>query len=326
MYQVSLIPINMKKKYILFSLILILLVVWAGVVVFYSKQQPTPTAQNKLKVVTTLFPTYDFVRQIGGDRVNATLLLPPGVEPHAFEPTPKDIIAINESGVFIYTGKYMEPWVESVLKGVNNQKMIVVDASSHALFLKAEDEDINKEKTNSDGTDPHIWLDLDNSRIMIDDIVVAMATADPTNADYYQNNANIYRQKLTDLDTKFKNGLKNCLYNEFVHGGHYAFGYLAHRYGLKYLSAQGFNPDSEPTPQQLINLSNQVNRLGIKYVYYEELVDPRIARTIAAETSTTLLKINSAHNLSKEELSGGITYERIMEEDLNQLRIGLECR
>lgn len=316
----------MKNKYIFFSLILVLLVVWAGVVDFYSQQQPMPADQNKLKVVTTLFPTYDFVRQIGGDRVSVILLLPPGVEPHAFEPTPKDIIAINESGVFIYTGKYMEPWVQSVLNGAENQKMIIVDVSSHARFLKAADEGIDKEENNSNGVDPHIWLNLDNARIIVDDIVSAMVTADSTNLDYYQNNANIYKQKLADLDEQFKNGLKNCLYNEFVHGGHYAFGYLANRYGLKYLSAQGFNPDSEPTPQQLINLSNQINRLGIKYVYYEELVDPRIARIIAAETGAKLLKINSAHNLSKEELSGGITYERIMEDNLNQLRIGLECR
>lgn len=314
----------MKKTYLASSLVFVFVLI--SVVVLYPKSQQINQSNNRLNVVTTLFPTYDFVRQIGGDKVSATLLLPPGVEPHAFEPTPKDIIKINNAKVFIYTGKYMEPWAGGVLNGIDSQGIVVVDASSHVQVLKAGDEKLDEQENDNNGVDPHIWLDFDNAKIIIDDIVVALKQADPVNTDFYQNNGDVYKQKLVILDENFKNGLKNCLYNEFVHGGHYAFGYLAHRYGLTYVSAQGFNPDSEPTPQQLIDLANQVNRLEIKYVYYGELIDPRIARTIASETGTKLLKINSAHNVSKEELSDGITYERIMKENLIQLRVGLECR
>ncbi len=312
----------MKKIYFLIVLIVLLLI---GIVFIYPKNKPTADLQSKINVITTLFPTYDFVRQIGGDRVNVSLLLPPGVEPHAFEPTPKDIIKINNSKIFVYTGKYMEPWVNDVLKSINTTNVIVIDASKHVNILKAGEEELQNMETQSDGIDPHIWLDFDNVQIIIDDIVIALSQSDPNNDNYYQNNARVYKQKILSLDERYKTELSRCLYKQFFHGGHYAFGYLAHRYNLQYISTQGFSPDSEPTPQQLIELTNQINRLGVKYLYYEELVDPRIARTVASETNTKLLKIDSAHNIPKEKLSDGITYERIMIDNLNQLKTGLEC-
>ncbi|MDO8509577.1 MAG: zinc ABC transporter substrate-binding protein, partial [bacterium] len=127
-----------KKTYL--NILLVLMLLAGGIIVSYIREKSVISISDsdRLNIVTTLFPTYDFVQQIGGDKVNVTLLLPPGMEPHAFEPTPRDIIEINDSKVFIYTGRYMEPWVEGVLQGLDNQGMIVVDASSHVKNMQLE--------------------------------------------------------------------------------------------------------------------------------------------------------------------------------------------
>jgi len=312
----------MKNK-LLFIFIIIFIAAWSATVVyFFEKKQSTGLPiSKKIKVVTTLFPTYDFAKQIGGDKIEVTLLLPPGMEPHVFEPTPLDIIKISQADIFVYTGDFMEPWVTDILSGINNINLKVVNTSDGVEMIKDTDG-----HENSDGLDPHIWLDLNNASIMVEDILKALVVVDPVNKIFYQNNAKFYTNKLSILDSHYHNELSKCSKDEFIHGGHFVFGYLANRYGLKYLSAQGFSPDSEPTPQQLISLSKQIKKLGLNYIYFEELVDPKVAKTIADETGAQLLLLHGAHNLSEQELSNGITYEQIMENNLTNLKIGLQCQ
>jgi zinc transport system substrate-binding protein len=158
-------------------------------------------SKSKLEVVTTLFPTYDFAKQIGKDKINVSLLLPPGVESHTFEPKPQDVVRINKADIFIYTGQYMEPWAEDLLRGVSNKKLTVVD-SSLGIELMVDD-DHNEEGEHHDegddhekehvedheyghhyhgGKDPHIWVDLANDQIMVDTIAKALAEKDPVNS------------------------------------------------------------------------------------------------------------------------------------------------
>ncbi|MDD3345345.1 MAG: zinc ABC transporter substrate-binding protein [Candidatus Omnitrophica bacterium] len=288
----------------------------------------------RLEVITTLFPTYDFARQVGGEKVNVFLLLPPGVEAHAFEPKPQDVVRINKADVFIYTGRYMEPWVEDLLKGVSNKKLVVVD-SSRGIDLMDErdhDEDDHDEEEEGGhhhhgGKDPHIWLDLANAQIMVDNIAGALAEKDPANNDFYLENAREYKIKLADLDRRFKETLATAKHKTIIYGGHFAFGYFAKRYGLEYDSPyEGFSPNAEPSPRAIAELIDKLNASGIKYIYYEELLDPKVARAIAQETGARLELLHGAHNLSKDGLKKGVTFLDVMEDNLKKLKAGLECR
>lgn len=283
---------------------------------------------KKLTVVTTLFPLYDFAKNIGGEYAEASLLLPPGVEPHGFEPKPEDIIRINKADIFIYTGKYMEPWAEKILKGTDNKSLIVVDSSKGINLLEETEEDGHDHKhANGEGLDPHIWLDFDNAKKMIDNMLESFIKADAANADAYRKNAEQYKAMLSDLDNKFRKGLASCKTRYFIHGGHYAFGYMAKRYGLNYISAyHGFSPDAEPTARRLAELIRKMKKHNTTHVFYEELISPRVAEVIAKETGARLLQLHAAHNLTKEEWDRGATFIGLMEQTLINLKTGLQCR
>lgn len=292
--------------------------------------QKGPETGGKIQVVTTLFPLYDFTRIVGGDKVDVSLLLPPGVEPHSFEPKPDDMVRINRAGLFIYTNPYMEPWVAGLLKGIDRQRLTVVDTSTGVTFLPAgghdEGHDANEAGHHHGGMDPHVWLSIPNARKMVENIAAALEAKDPANAGSYRKNAAAYGEKLAELDGKFKKGLADCGTRRFFHGGHYAFGYLADRYGLQYVSAYAMSADAEPRPQKLTAMIGQIRSSGTKYIFYEELISPRMAEAIARETGVTMLKLNGVHNISRDELQRGESYLSLMEQNLTNLRTGLQCR
>ncbi len=289
---------------------------------------------GKLIVVATLFPLYDFARNIAGDRADVRLLLPPGQEPHSFEPTPADIVMLNRADIFIYTNRFMEPWAEKLLKGTENSKLSVVDASQGVSFMQVNNDGNHKQHNNPgmtdkhevQGADPHIWLDFGNAQKMVDTIASALVAKDPANRDVYQRNAVAYKARLEVLDKAYQKGLVNCQKKIFINGGHYTFGYLAGRYGLRYRAAYGFSPDAEPTARNLADISKELQKEGLQYLFYEELLSPRVADTIAKETGAALLKLHGAHNISKDEFNAGITFVDLMEKNLGSLRTGLQCR
>ncbi len=317
-------------KYIFLIVGCLLFIIFFAVFAIANLSREKQIDADKLSVVTTLFPLYDFAKNIGGDKSQVALLLPPGVEAHGFEPKPSDIDKINKADIFVYTGKFMEPWAQDIIEGTN-KNVKIVDASTGIEFLKEnhEDEEGYKHKEanihDHSGMDPHVWLDFDYAKIMVDNITKGFIEKDPENASFYRKNAEGYKAKLTNLDNDYKTGLANCQSKVIVYGGHYAFGYLVRRYGLIYLAAQGFSPDSEPTAKDLINLVDQINRNEVKYIFYEELKSPKIAETLARETKTKLLLLNAAHNLSKEDFGKDVTFISIMKENLNNLKTGLQC-
>ena len=281
---------------------------------------------GKLKVVTTLFPLYDFARQIGGSKADVTLLLPPGVEPHGYEPRPDDMVRVNRADLFVFTNRYMEPWAAKIIGALDNGKVTVVDAGRGVKLLKAGSEAEDDGHHEAGGVDPHIWLDFDNARIMVDNLLAGFVARDPANRAYYSANAAAYKAQLAALDQRFKAGLSQCGTREFLHGGHYAFGYLAKRYGLRYESAYAVNADAEPTAAKVAGLIRQMRAHNLKYVYTEELLSPQVAETIARETGAGVLHLHGAHNISKEDLDRGVTFISLMDENLKNLRIGLQCR
>lgn len=303
--------------------VLFIAIILVGSISACAKQGEEPFQMKKLKVITTLFPLYDMAKHIGADKAEVSLLLPPGMEAHSFEPKPGDIVKINKADIFVYTGKFMEPWAEDVIKGVVNRNMIVVDASHGVKMIPGVFHDADEP---AGSLDPHIWLDFNNAKIMVKNIFQAFQLKDSVNKDYYDQKANDYYNKLTELDSLYKRTLATCKDREIVYGGHYAFGYLAKHYGLKYVTAQGVSPDAEPTANDLVKLVEQIKKNKIKYVFYEELTSPKIAETIAGETNAKLLLLNAAHNLSKDQFDQGLSFFDILKRNLDNLRVGLECQ
>lgn len=287
---------------------------------------------GKLRVVATIFPVYEFARAVAGDNADVTMLLPPGMEPHSFEPRPDDIVRVSRADLFIYTNRYMEPWAAGIVKGAGGGKLAVVDASRGAKFLKAgngEDHDGHDDGGNGhdgEGMDPHLWLDFTNAQLMVETIAAALAERDPANRAVYLANAVAYRAKLADLDERYRKGLAACATRTVLHGGHFAFGYLANRYGLRYESAYAVSADAEPTPAKLAKLVKQVRAEGLRHIYTEELLDPRTAETIARETGASILMLHGAHTVSKADLDKGVSFIALMEKNLASLREGLQCR
>jgi zinc transport system substrate-binding protein len=292
------------------------------------KGEGPPHGPKKLQVVTTLFPLYDFARQVGGDRVEVRLLLPPGVEPHDFEPRPEDVVRLSRADLFVYTNQYMEPWAARILKGIDNKGLVVIDASAGATFIPVAKEEESEEGGHSHGggMNPHVWLSIPNAERMVENIRDGLIRKDPAGSAYYQKNAEACRTRLEELDRKFREGLSQCSQRLFLHGGHYAFGYLAKRYGLRYVSAYPLSANAEPTPRKLMALVDLMRKNSLHAIFYEELLSPRVAETIARETGATLLKLNVIENVTREELATGATYYSLMEENLKNLRIGLQCR
>lgn len=299
----------MKRSWFL---LLALLVVMAFAA-WFALQRPggAPAGPHRLKVITTLFPLYDMARYVGGERADVSLLLPPGVESHSFEPRPSDVINISRADVFVFTGRYMEPWAADLTGNINSRTLLVVDASRGIRLI------------GEGAPDPHIWLDFGNAAGMVDTIAAAFVSRDPSDKDYFLKRAAEYNAKLAALDKEYRDALAACRGREIVYGGHYAFGYLARRYGLKYVAAQGLSPDAEPTAADLARLVEQVRQGHIKYVFYEELTSPKIAETIASETGAKLLLLNAAHNVTRDQLKNNTTFFDIMESDLKNLKVGL---
>jgi zinc transport system substrate-binding protein len=307
-----------KKQLTVISAIFCMLVLCAVA----CQQRDRGAAQKKsLTVVTSLFPLYDFAKNIGKDKADVSLLLPPGVEPHSFEPKPGDVVRIHDAAIFIYTDAAMEPWVTKILQSVENKNLLVVEAGKGISLMK----ETSDEGGEHGGTDPHIWLDFANAQRMVDTICEGFSAKDPGNKIFYMENARAYNRLLSDLDSRYKKTLEQCKYSDIFHGGHFAFGYLARRYNLHYSAAYGFSPDAEPTPRRLYDLSEMIKHKGIKYIFYEELLSPRVAETIARETGVSLLKLSAAHNITKEELMQNVTFISIMKQNLKNLATGLQC-
>jgi zinc transport system substrate-binding protein len=231
----------------------------------------------------------------------------------------------------------MEPWAVDILKGLDNKNIIVIDSSRDISFMEEKGEhphEHEKERVHSHEekhphdheVDPHIWLDFANAQKMIDHILQGLAKKNPTNKELYSKNAEQYKSKLSDLDQKFKGALSRCKKKVFVHAGHFAFGYLAKRYGLQYVSAYGFSPDAEPSPKRLVELTKTMKKHGLQHIYYEELITPRVAEVISKETGAKLLMLHGAHNLTKEEFEKGVTFISLMEGNLKNLEAGLQCQ
>lgn len=280
-----------------------------------------------ISVVTTLFPQFDFARSIGGEYIDVTLLLPPGIEAHSFEPTPQDIVKLLKADLLLYTGELMEPWIINIIMNLENENVMVIDLSKNIQLIEMQEDDHDHSHSHShdDGElDPHYWTDPNMAIIMVDTIVEAFVSIDPDNSNIYFSNGEMLKKDLVDLDQDIREVLSKTESDTIISGGHFAFGYFAKEYNLKHLSPyKGFSPNAEPSPQSITSLINTVREKKVNAIFYEELIDPKVGRTIVEETGVELLLLHGAHNLSKDEIESGITYIEIMYQNLENLKLGL---
>lgn len=280
---------------------------------------------NKISIVTTLFPNYDFARQIAGDKADVTLLLDPGVESHDYEPSPSDIIAINKADLFIYTGDNMEHWAANIINSLEKDSVTVIDTSANISLVKsAKSDEENINNTASLEYDPHIWTNPKNAIVMINTILDAIIKEDPKNEDYYRKNADNYVSKIKELDTEFQEIAAKAKYDTIYFGGRFALIYFVQEYGLGYMAAfDSCSSETEPSAKLVANIIEAMKKNGATVVYYEELAEPKAAEAIAEEIDGSTLLLHSCHNLSSEDMKNGETYVSLMQKNAENLRIGL---
>ncbi|MDX9917257.1 MAG: zinc ABC transporter substrate-binding protein [Gudongella sp.] len=312
-----------KKLILLITLIMILMLLFiSGCTKDEINQRDNDdSVDGKITVVATLFPQYDFARTIGGDKINVKLILPPGVEPHSYEPTPMDVIQMNKSELFLYTGEDMEPWAFNMIQNLEAEGVLVIDLSKSIELM---DSDHEHTEDDSHAKDPHYWTDPNLASVMVEDILQAILNLDSPNANYYTGNADRLKSELSQLDQDIRNAIEKMGSRTILSGGHFAFGYFAHRYGLISMSPyEGFSPNAEPTPKSISELIDTIKETGAKAIFYEELIDPKVARIISEESGAEMLMLHGVHNVSQNELESGKSYVDFMYENLENLKTGL---
>jgi zinc transport system substrate-binding protein len=259
---------------------------------------------------------------VGGDRAEVTLLLPPGVEPHAWEPKARDLMAISRADLFLCVSETLEPWVTDIVRGAAQKGLEILAAAGGSEMHEGG---VPHRNGSAETLDPHVWLDLENDRGILERIAQALSSIDPDYVDQYRSNARVYSEKLEALDRRYKEGLAGCRHRTLLLGGHSAFSHLARRYGLEEVPLYGVSADSEPTPRRVAEVVERAKDLGVKYIFFETLISPKLAEVVAQESGARTLLLNPGANLTKEQFDRGVTFLSIMEENLRSLRKGLEC-
>ena len=303
---------------------------------------------RKLKVAATLFPYYDFVRQVAGDQVELSLVIPAGMDSHSFEPTPKDIRIMQEADVIIANGGAMEHWVDQVVDSFDREDQTVVIMMDHVDAVEEEivegmehsDEGHGHVHVHEDGEedghleedesqyeieyDEHIWTSPVNAMRMVDVIAETLTERDPDHGAMYQAGAAAYLEELERLDKEFREVRDSAVHDMIVMGDKFPLRYFADTYGLRYRAAfSGCSSDTEPSARTIAYLIDKVKEEGLPVIYYLELSSHRVAEIIGEETGAVPLLFHSCHNVTRRQFEEGVTYLELMEQNVKNLREGL---
>lgn len=285
-----------------------------------AQAEETGPETGKLSIVATLFPQYDFARQLAGDWAEVTLLLPPGGESHSYEPSPSDVIRISNADIFLYTGDAMETWVPKLLSGINSPTLKIVDVSKGISLDPVDEHDGH----DHGAFDPHIWTSPVMSKQIVQNIAQALQEADPAHQADYQENLGVYLEKLDALDTRFRDIVSHGKRRDFIFGSRFACRYFAREYGLSPDSPyDSCSAETEPGAQAMAHVIDHVKTAGIPVIYYQELTDQRVSQAVAEATGAQPLLFHSCHNVSKTDFESGVTYLSLMEQNAVNLEKGL---
>lgn len=284
-------------------------------------------SDKRLKVVTTIFPVYDWTLQIlnGDDKdVDVSMLLSNGTDLHSYQPNANDIRKISNCDVFIYVGGESDEWVDDVLKEAKNKKMKVVNLMDVlGDRLKEEDNEDSKDRE----YDEHIWLSVRNAKLCSEAIEKAMSEINPKNADLYRNNLEEYQEKLQDLDNSYQELVSKARQKTLIFGDRFPFRYLLSDYELSYYAAfSGCSSETEASFSTIKFLADKVDKLGIKHVIIIEKSSKKIADTIIENTKNKnqdVLTLDSMQSITEKDIKAGADYIKIMEKNLKTLKKAL---
>lgn len=277
--------------------------------IYFRNSKDMVTMNNRIGVTTSFYPIHFLVSEIGGDFVSVDNLTPAGSEPHDYELTAQDVIKIKKSKLLFLNGGGLEVWGEKIKKNMNNGSPKVITLGEGLMAEK----------------DPHIWLSPKLMIKMAEKITTELVEVDLKNEEYYQTNLSTLKSKLASLNGTYAKTLENCPRRDFI-TSHEAFSYLAEDYNLEQVSIAGISPEEEPSIAQLAQVANFAKENKIKYIFFESLVSPKLAETIAKEVGAQTLVLNPIEGLSEEEMAQGKNYLTEMEMNLGNLKKALECK
>ena len=282
---------------------------------------------GRLKAVASAFPEYDLLRAVGGDRVEAAMLLKPGMEAHSFEPSPQDILAIRTSKLFVYGGGESDVWADRLLESGDLGDTKVLALMDHALLRREETLEymtVEEAEAEGDEYDEHVWTSPKNMLILTKAMQDALTELDPAGAEEYRANAESYAAKLKDLDTQLREMAQNSKRTLLVFGDRFPFLYLTREYGLDYAAAfPGCSGETDANPATVARLIDIVQEESIPVVFKCDLSEGKLADTIAEAAGAKVLTLYSAHTLSKDDFEAGETYLSLMAKNTEALREAL---
>jgi len=281
---------------------------------------------GKKSIVCTIFPQYDWVKEILGDNAQnfqITYLLNSGIDMHNYAPSVKDVAAISNADLFIYVGGESDKWVEGVIKKANNKKMLTLALSNSVEKYAEEFVEGMQNFGSEEEIDEHIWLSLKNAQKSVGVITNAICKLDETNAETYRANAKNYVSKLAELDKKYEEMVKNSPQKTILFGDRFPFLYLVKDYGLNYYAAfVGCSAETEASFETIAFLSKKVDELGLKTILVTETSNKQIANTIKSNSKSKnaeILVMNACQSITDKHIAGGTTYLLLMTENLNVL-------
>ena len=279
-------------------------------------------AEERLNIVCTDFPCFDFARQVAGDRADVAMLLKPGVEPHAFEPTPADILSIGEADLFVYIGGESDAWADGILSGFDG-----ADAPAILRMMACVSDPVEEAgHDHDDGPeyDEHIWTAPENAARMVRAVADALAALDGAHAQYYADNADAYCAQIDEIDAQIREIVEGAARRELVFADRFPFAYFTRAYGLDHLAAfSSCTADTEPSAQIVMALIQKVVEDRIPAVYTIEMSTQAIARTVAEETGAQILTLHSMQTVTQKEYEDGASWVSIMRDNVEALRKGL---
>lgn len=334
---------KLKRIFAVFFCLLLAAGILGGCGKAASSSAPAPSAlqsgNKPLKIVTTIFPEYDWVREILGDkadRAEVTMLLDNGVDLHSYQPTADDIIKISDCDLFLYVGGESDGWVEDALKEATNQNMKVINLLD-VLGEHVKEEEVvegmegeeEEEADEEEGPeyDKHVWLSLKNAETLCNAITDALEEIDPANKDAYATNAASYLEKLAALDGEYQTVVDNAARKTVLFGDRFPFRYLVDDYGLSYYAAfAGCSAETEASFETISFLAGKVDELRLPCVLTIEGAQHKIAETIVqntAEKNQSILTLDSMQSTTSTDVANGTTYLSVMESNLDVLKQAL---
>ena len=326
-----------NRKIVIVTAIIILII---GIVIGVTVKPKNNKNKDKLNIVVTTFSTYDFAKQIVGDKADVTFLLGPGVDSHSYEPSAKDLIKIKNADAFIYIGGELEQWVDKVLETdtINKEKTALIQVTESVETIEEQEIDGTEEEEHHHGEDQeedehehvegafdeHIWTSPSNAIKMVEYLNEKFANLDNKNKEEYQKNADNYIEQIKDVRTKIQEIVDNKKRDRLVFGDKMPMQYFLNEFGLTASAAfNGCSTETEPGTKTITYLVNKVKEEKIPVVLYIELSTGKTAKSIAKETGAKSMQIQTLHNISKDDFKKGETYVSLMTRNLQVLKEAL---